>query len=81
MRKITETPYNIIDNTLDRSYLPFPKLEPKYRGHDGCNNFEHDYNHNYYREVQLNFTPEIEVFLMSLRDVVLNIERDLSNSM
>ena len=30
-------------------------------------------------EVQLDFTPEIEVFVCCLRDVIQKIQRDLSN--
>ena len=33
-----------------------------------------------YREVQLDLTPEIEIFYMPFIDVMLKIERDLSNS-
>ena len=32
-----------------------------------------------YRVVQLDFTPEIEVFVCCLRDVIQKIQRDLSN--
>ena len=37
---------------------------------------------SYYRKVQLDCAPEIEVFYMfCLTDVIQKIERDLSNSM